>query len=141
LGGSIPSSPSRRDLLLLLRYGAAGLVNSLLGFAVIVLCMSALGMPPPLANAAGFAAGYLSGYLLHRSFTFRSSVPHGRGLARWLAVTAFGYAANLAVLMWLVALGTDLLLSQALAVACYVAISFILGRLFVFGAENEKGEA
>ena len=95
--------------------------------------MSVLGMAPVIANAAGYAAGYVTGYLLHRSFSFRSSVPHGRGLARWLAVTCAGYAANLGVLTALIALDVNHVLAQALAVGSYVVITFILGRLFVFG--------
>jgi putative flippase GtrA len=123
-------------MLLLLRYGAAGLINSLIGFGVILLTMSVLGMPPLLANALGFAAGYLSGYLLHRSFTFRSSVPHGQGLRRWLAATAFGYVANLAVLMGLIAAGVNHVWAQAAAIAAYVMITFLLGRFFVFGPQK-----
>lgn len=123
-------------LLLLLRYGAAGLLNSLIGFGVILLAMSVLGMPPLFANATGFAAGYLSGYLLHRSFTFRSSVPHGQGLRRWLAVTVAGYVANLVVLTVLLAACVSHVWAQAAAVACYVVITFLLGRFFVFVREK-----
>ena len=120
-------------MLLVLRYCVAGLANSVLGFAVIAACMSGLGLPPLLSNAVGFAAGFLLGYVLHRTYTFRSSVAHGRGLPSSLAVTGLGYAANLAVLSWLIGRGVDPLLAQALAVASYVAITFVLGRLFVFG--------
>jgi putative flippase GtrA len=95
--------------------------------------MSGLGLPPLASNAAGFAAGYLLGYVLHRRFTFRSSVAHGRGLPSWLAVAALGYAANLAMLAGLMARGVDVLWAQVLAIATYVAITFVLGRLFVFG--------
>lgn len=131
-GKTLPSS-ARREALFILRYCAAGLVNSLLGFAVIIFCMSGLGLPPLVSNAAGFAGGYLCSYMLHRKFTFRSTVAHGRGLPAWLAVTALGYAANLAVLTSLLARCVDGLWAQAAAVAAYVAITFLLGRLFVFG--------
>lgn len=109
-----------------------GLINTVLGFAVILLCMSGIGMAPAAANAAGIAVGYLAGYTLHRRLTFRSDIAHRRGLAAYLAVTVTGYAVNLAVLMGLIAWGTGPVAAQAVAVASYVALTFFLNARFVF---------
>ncbi len=95
--------------------------------------MSGLGLPPPAANAAGLLAGFLSGYALHRRFTFRSNVAHGRGLATFLVVTVIGYSANMAVLLALLARGIEPVLAQALAVLTYVALTFFMNARFVFG--------
>ena len=121
-----------RDRGEVLRYCAVGAVNTLFGFGVIILCMSGLGMPPPVANAAGLIAGYFLGYALHRRFTFRSTVPHGRGLASFLAVTVIGYATNLAVLLGLLAVGMPPVPAQGIAILSYVAITFFLNASFVF---------
>lgn len=116
-----------------LRYGAVGAFNTVLGFTVIILCMSGLGLPPPAANAVGLLAGYLSGYALHRRFTFHSTVPHGRGLAAFLVVAVIGYGANMVVLLALIAGGMEAVPAQALAVLTYVALTFFLNARFVFG--------
>jgi putative flippase GtrA len=121
-----------RDRAEVLRYCAVGALNTAFGFSVIIVCMSGLSMPPPAANAAGLIAGYFLGYALHRRFTFRSKVTHGRGLASFLAVTAIGYAANAAVLLGLLALGMAPVPAQGLAILSYVAITFFLNASFVF---------
>jgi putative flippase GtrA len=121
------------DAAQLLRYCVVGGINTAIGFSIIVACMSGLGMPPPAANAAGLLAGYLLGYTLHRRYTFRSTVAHGRGLPAFLAVTAIGYAANMAVLLLLIANGIEPILAQAIAILTYVALTFVLNATVVFG--------
>lgn len=110
-----------------------GAGNTLLGFTVIIFCMSQLGMSPPLANATGMIGGYFLSYALHRRYTFRSTVAHGRGLISFLAVMVIGYAANMAVLMGLIALGVAAVAAQALAILTYVAVTFVLNATYVFG--------
>lgn len=131
-GDSTLYSPSGDELALTLRYVAAGLLNSLLGLSFIALLSMGFGLAPFEANAGGFLAGYLTGYALHRYFTFRSSVPHGRALATYLIVIAIGYAVNLAVLVLLIRLGISGMLAQVAAVAAYVVVTFLLSRHFVF---------
>lgn len=103
-----------------------------MGFGGILFCMLVLALPPALSNVLGSAVSYVLGYLLHRRFTFRSSVAHRRGLPSWLLVTAIGFGANLAVLAKLIALGVDPVLAQAVAVATYITVTFLLSRFFVF---------
>ena len=117
-----------------MRYVVAGGFSTLFGYAVIALAMGVFALAPLAANATGFAAGYVLSFLLHRSFTFRSSVGLTAGLAAYLPVVAIGYAANAGVLL----LSTRLLhldpyLAQALAIATYVVLTFLGSSKFVFG--------
>lgn len=121
-----------RDRGEVLRYCVVGAINTAFGFSVIILCMSGFGMPPAAANAAGLIAGYFLGYSLHRRFTFRSTVAHGRGLAAFLAVTVIGYGANVAVLLGVLALGMPPVPAQGLAILSYIAVTFFLNASFVF---------
>lgn len=123
---------SRTDLMLVMRYLAAGLVNSLFGFAVITVCMNVLGWSPMAANAAGFLCGYLTGYLLHHRYSFRSDAPHQVALMSYLLVICIGYGVNAAVLFGLLRLGVHEVLSQALAVSAYVVVTFCLSRAYVY---------
>lgn len=113
---------------------AAGGLSTLFGYSVIALCMAAFAMPPLAANAAGFAAGYVVSFLLHRRFTFRSTVGYTSGLAAYLPVVAVGYVANAAVLLVSTRLlGLNPYLAQALAIATYVVLTFLGSSKFVFG--------
>jgi putative flippase GtrA len=121
---------------MVLRYGAAGALNSLLGFCVVVVCLTMLGLSPLASNGSGFLVGYLSGYALHRRFTFRSAVPHRRGLPTYLIVVAVGYVVNVLVLFLLLDRGISGLLAQALAIAAYVLVTFSMSRTFVYRMEE-----
>lgn len=116
-----------------LKYLMVGAINTVAGFAVIVLCLETLNFRPVAANAIGFAFGLVISFLLNRSFSFRSSVPIGTGLAKFAAVAAGGYLLNLAALLAgekILHLGTYP--SQILAVSTYVLVVFFASRRLVF---------
>ncbi|MFN4140918.1 GtrA family protein [Aestuariivirga sp.] len=123
------------DLRLILRYCAAGALNTVIGFGVIVIAMAGLAMAPAAANVVGFLIGYVTGYMLHRNFTFRSKVGHGKGLAAFMGVTITGYAANMTILLSLIALGVNDYVAQALAVITYVMLTFLMSKRYVFGGD------
>lgn len=117
-----------------LKYLMVGAVNTVAGFAIIVLCLEILHLQPVPSNAIGFAAGLVISFLLNRSFSFRSSVPIGPGLARFVAVAAAGYLLNLIALL----AGEEVLHvgtypSQILGVVTYVLVVFFASRKLVFG--------
>ena len=117
-----------------LKYLMVGAVNTVAGFAVIVLCLEILHFRPVAANAIGFAAGLVISFLLNRSLSFHSSVPIGPGLARFAAVAAAGYLLNLIVLLAgeeVLHLGTYP--SQILGVFTYVLVVFFASRKLVYG--------
>lgn len=131
----------RDQIGLLLRYGLVGVLNTALGFSVIVALDLGFGMAPAIANACGYAAGFLVGFLLNRAFVFRSQGPiHATGL-RYLVAVLAAFMLNQAVLR---AAGLMLgrgklehLLAQGLAMGCYTLGLFLLCRLWVFkGAER-----
>ena len=56
------------------RYGAAGVANTLVGYAIILVALW-LGAGDYLANALGYGLGLWFAYLLHRHWTFQVSHP------------------------------------------------------------------
>lgn len=116
-----------------MRYLVAGSVNSLLGLAVIMLCMKVFAMPPVAANATGFVVGFISSFFINRSYTFRKKVELLPGLALFLAVVLGAYAANIAMLLiatqWF---GVNPYVAQILGVGAYVVLVFFGSSLFVF---------
>lgn len=126
----------RRETGYLSRYAGSGIVNTLLGFAVIFLLMW-LGASPYIANAAGFFAGLISGFFLSRRFVFRSGGHFNREALRYLAAFFACYLLNVGVLkialdQW--ALNPNL--AQILAAGCYTGAMYLATRLFVFDPQH-----
>ena len=114
------------------RYGAVGLLNTLLGFACIA-ALQAAGVPSHLANAAGFALGLGLSYALNSVFTFGFHGPHGSAIVRFACAFLVAFALNQAVLaVALKVLAGREYLAQALAVASYAVTMFLALRLLVF---------
>jgi len=117
----------------LLRFAAVGVLNTLVGFAVIVLLTRGLGVGDVPANLAGFAVGACCSYMLNKAFTFASRKPHAQAAPAFVATIAACLAANLAVLLLaLHALHLPSLVAQALAVLTYNVLFFLASKLVVF---------
>jgi putative flippase GtrA len=67
------------------RFGAVGAVNTLLTLVVFAV-LSHTGVPPDAASGLAWAAGAVNGFLLNRSWTFKTN----GSLARYVPVQALG---------------------------------------------------
>ena len=90
-----------------LRFGAVGVLNTLIDFATLNLLLFALGVeggaPLLLCNAAAFLAASLNSYFLNRRWTFRQTGSASlRQYLYFLALTLGGVAVNSLVLFLLV---------------------------------------
>lgn len=86
-----------------------------------------------VANALGFAAGWIVSFLGHYTFTFRARVPMRRAFFRFLAITVVLFVASNGI----VGLGHSLAVVgdrwlPALGVAIVPCVSYLLSRLLVF---------
>jgi putative flippase GtrA len=132
-------------LRLLARYGAAGLVNTGVGFAVVILLDPVLGVAPALANAAGYAVGMAVGFVLNRFYVFRRGGPLPEVGARYAIVVAAAFTLNQGVL-WQAGrvLGggsMQHLAAQLAAIATYSIALFVLCQIWVFRAAPEAPAA
>jgi putative flippase GtrA len=121
---------------LISRFGLAGAVNTLAGFAVIAALDLGLGVESRIANAVGYGVGLLISFLLNRMFVFKS-VERARATGpRFLAAAAFAFLINQAVLSLIIGLlgSADKirLLAQLLAMTAYTGTMFVLCTLWVF---------
>jgi len=122
----------KAELERLARFGLVGVTNTLLTIMTF-LVLTHLGLAAAGASALGFAAGAANGYLLNRSWTFRSPV-HGLGpVARYVGVQGVGAALSavgVGVLTGAVALGR--LDAEVLIIPPVTLITYILSRRIVF---------
>jgi len=121
-------SPDRSRVL---RFGAVGLLNTGLGYAVILSGL-ALGWGDIASNAAGYAAGLAIGFLLNRSWTFRSAGGFGEACRYALTFLAC-YCANLAALAVARSSGfVESPLAHLAAICAYSALFYFCSARYVF---------
>lgn len=112
------------------RYAGSGVVNTLVGFAVIFSAMF-LGFSPVISNVAGYAVGFALGFVLSKKFVFRSEGHFVAESVRYLFVFIIAFLCNLMVLR--LALNyIPAVASQIVAAMTYTFIMYLLARLFVF---------
>lgn len=116
-----------------LRFGAAGIANTITGFAVIAAAL-AVGLGDVQANALGYAVGLLQGFLLNRRWTFRAgAVPPRRQIMRYLAAFVPAFGLNLLVVAAFVSSGiAGNPLTHVAGIAVYTVAFYFLCAHFVF---------
>ncbi len=117
---------------LFFRFCSVGVLNSVIGYAIIFGCMYLIGLSPVLSNILGYSTGLTLSFLLNRRYTFRSNGNARQELIGFLGVFVIAYLSNLGTLKWLLNLNTNEAVSQVAAGMIYVGISFILNKIFVF---------
>ena len=133
-----PVDPRRtafEEIARLVRFGLAGLANTALGGAVILILQLGFGLDACLANAGGFAVGMALGFVLSRLFVFRSSERGGAPVLRYGAAVAVAFGLNqacLAALAHAMQGPATIVLVQGAAVATYTTTLFLLSRFWVF---------
>lgn len=137
-------TPARRDFLVsALRYGVAGVFNTLVGFAVIVGLETGLGAPAHLANAGGYAIGVLVSFVSSRFFVFRAREARPRAPLRYGIAVAVAFAVNQGVLtlarLALPAGETFAIAAQGAAVVSYTGTLFLLSHFWVFAPHSKSG--
>jgi putative flippase GtrA len=116
-----------------LRFLIVGVVNTLLGYGVIMFLSVRVGASPIVANISGYVIGGVCSYFLNHGFAFASRQMHMFAVPRFVLTWVLCYLLNLVVL--LTCLSTFNLpanLSQALSVIIYTVAFYMASRSFVF---------
>ncbi len=117
----------------LLRYGATGVVNTLVGYGVFLAALRLLGLAPEAANALGYAVALALAFTLNRLVVFRGSRASPAAALRFALAFALAFAVNQAVLALLVRLaGVEAEIAQVAAMAAYTVLFYLLNKFFVF---------
>ena len=116
------------------RYFLAGGIATAVHYAVLLILVELVGIPPASSAVAGALCGAITAYAVNRSMAFRSStVPHQQALPRFLLIAASGAALNGALVWsgehWL---GWHYLVAQALATLLVLGLTYRLNRSWTF---------
>lgn len=124
----------QRESAYLGRYAGSGVLNTLVGFAIIFLLMG-LGASPIIANVGGYLVGLIMGFFVAKKIVFRSEGHVTAEGIRYLAAFLASYVLNLLVLQFaLASLHWNAILAQLLAAATFSTIMYLLTRWLVFHA-------
>lgn len=116
-----------------LRFLLVGLLNTWVGFSVILALQYLMHLGPMQANVGGYLAGGTVSYLLNRRFTFHSVRSHRTALPRFMLAAGLCFMLNLFMLLFCgKGLRWPWWLAQALAVLTYNGSFFVLSRYYVF---------
>jgi len=116
------------------RFVAVGCAAAATHWAVAVLCIAHAGLPPLVANVAGWLTAFVVSFAGHFRLTFRHADLAWRQAARrFFVVSASGFAVNECAYAWLLhasGIRYDLLL--ALILVAVAALTFIASRWWAF---------
>jgi putative flippase GtrA len=116
-----------------LRFGAVGLVNTLIGLSCIYGLMFFFHAGAGVANAAGYGLGFGVSFVLNRVWTFGSTRSVRQVLPRFLLAASGCYLLNFCLVMAGTGLGHfNPYLAQLIGVGAYTASLFLLCRWWVF---------
>lgn len=121
-------------VLQLVRYGAVGASNTLIGFGIYALCVDLLGIQYEVSLTIAYLVGAVNGYFLNRRWTFDAEdVDHAASTWRYAAVQIAAYLTNLGLLHAAVAwLGVERIIAQAVIFPIVFLLTFVPNRLWSF---------
>jgi len=129
---NLPSPNWTKETGYLKRYAGSGIVNTIVGFAVIFLAM-AVGFSPIMSNVAGYAIGFILGFVLSKKFVFRSNGYFVAESIRYIVAFIISFLFNLFILHFVLdTLNFNAFAAQVVAAASYTLLMYILTRTFVF---------
>ena len=140
---SLLTPPRRAFLISALRYGVAGIFNTLVGFSIILALDLGLHLDPRLANAIGYAVGICVSFVLSKVFVFTARRTTRSAPLRYIVAVGIAFALNQGVLtlaklvlptgkLWSVA-------AQGSAAVSYTAALFLLSHFWVFAHQPPAG--
>jgi putative flippase GtrA len=117
----------------LAKFSAVGASGYLINLAVYTALLKGADFHYATAATCSFVVAVTNNYTWNRLWTFHAQRGHygWQGL-RFLVVALIAYAANLAFLAGLIAVGLDKILSQAIAVVLVTPLNFIGNKLWSF---------
>jgi putative flippase GtrA len=121
------------------RFVLVGMVNTLVGLALIYAAKWFVGAGDVVANAFGYGTGLLVSFSLNRTWTFAHKGPAGRAFVTFLVVQGVAYGLNLVCVLGLISYGVDSYVAQAFGVPPYTIVSYLGSRYLAFASGTRIG--
>lgn len=116
-----------------LRFVVVGLVNTVVGLAIVYACKYFLAMNDIVANGLGYVVGVTVSFILNLTWTFEYRGTKLAAAGRFLIAFLIAYLVNLATVMALIHLaGVNSYLAQAAGLPVYIVCFYLLSRAYAF---------
>ena len=141
----LPASFTNRHLLQsFARFGAIGLLATVVHGLILNLLVLSAGIHPTTANAGAFLSAFAVSYLGHYYFSFRSSEDHLAAAPKYLVVALIGLALNTLIFALVVNLmQLHFMIAFAAVITILPPVIFVISKAFVFtaGSKSSPDEA
>jgi putative flippase GtrA len=115
------------------RFGAVGLLNTIVGLTAIYSVLFFFRAGPIIANVIGYSIGLILSFFLNRNWTFDQAGTGHAKLPAFLLVVGLSYLCNLGVVAaGSYVFGLSPYLAQLFGVPIYTTAMFLGCRMFVF---------
>ncbi len=122
----------------LFRFLLVGIGNTLVGLSCIYFAMYFLHFELVKANAFGYAAGIMLGFVLNKTWTFNNNSHVIYSFIRYLVVLAVAFFANLKTVLYVDAhFSLNPYLVQVAGIVPYTIIGFLGSRFFAFPEQRD----
>lgn len=122
------------------RFGAIGLLATIIHVVVALALVEFAGLKVFWANIGAFCAAVSVSYLGNHRWTFACQGAHAHHLPRFLAIAALGLAIGQVTALAVVAAGGHHRTAIVMVALMVPAFSFVACRLFVFAKQRDKME-
>lgn len=114
------------------RFSVVGVVNTLVGVAIIFVCFRVLGLGLVLSNAIGYGIGLGLSFILNGTWTFGVSTYGPKTLAAYAVLVGVAFLANIMLVKALMVLSLAYWVAQVTGVVTYSGIVFLGLKYVVF---------
>ncbi|GFE79933.1 cell wall teichoic acid glycosylation protein GtcA [Steroidobacter agaridevorans] len=116
-----------------MRFVFTGGASTVGQYIVLALLVEVAGMRPALASCIGYSFGAAVNYAMNRLWTFKTKLPHGQNLPRFMIMIAIGFLLSYALMHALVdGAGINYLLAQILTSGIVLLSNYLLAVSWVF---------
>ena len=117
----------------LIRYLAAGIINTLVGYCVFLVMLNVIGLNPYYSNAISYAFGLIVAYIMNLLFVFKKSSHSLRSGYRFFIGFGISYGLNIMVFnASILYFKFQAEISQIMAMASYTICFYLINRYFVW---------
>ena len=116
-------------------YNAVGIVNTVVGFGLILFLML-LGVSPVLSNIVGYGVGAILSYYLNSKYTFDMKARSANQGVKFFAILFLAYGLNMLTLQWMLD-SINPYIAQGMAAFVYSLSAFLMAKFFIFKNHEE----
>ena len=122
-----------KDARRLIRFGMVGALASGVYYALLWIMVEIFSVSILVATSAAFIFVTIENYILHYTWTFRSTNAHAEAFPRFLVMNLVGFGINwLVMYAGAVVAGFNYLVVQALAITMVVIWNLTLSHFWIF---------